>query len=255
MANSTVAAFQYHLTFYRRTWRGSVFSSFLLPTLFLIALGLTVGRYVDARANGLGVPYLDYIAPGVLASTALQVAVGESSFPVFAAFTWTRTYHAMRATPLTATDILRGHLAYLVLRVAIASGGFLIVLAAFGAVHSGWVFAALPAAMLVGLATATPVFGYAATVGHDGLFPVLFRFAVVPMTLFAGVFFPVDGMPWVARFLAYVSPLWHGVELCRAAVLGAPTAWGVPAHLGALALWTTGGYLFARHRFAKKLAD
>jgi lipooligosaccharide transport system permease protein len=191
----------------------------------------------------------------VLASTALQVAVGESTWPVFAAFTWTRVYHAMRATPLTAGDIMRGHLAYVVFRVTIAAVGFLVVLALFGAVHSAWAVAALPVAMLVGLACAAPVFAYAATVGNDGMFAVLFRFAVVPMSLFAGVFFPVDGMPLVARLLAYVSPLWHGVELCRAATLGTATAWGVPAHLGVLLAWAAAGYALARMRYAKKLAD
>lgn len=255
MTNSTAAAFAFHLVSYRRTWRASVFSSFLLPALFLVAMGLTVGRYIDARSNELGVSYLDYIAPGVLASTALQVAVGESTWPVFAAFTWTRVYHAMRATPLTAGDIMRGHLAYVVFRVTIAAVGFLVVLALFGAVHSAWAVAALPVAMLVGLACAAPVFAYAATVGNDGMFAVLFRFAVVPMSLFAGVFFPVDGMPLVARLLAYVSPLWHGVELCRAATLGTATAWGVPAHLGVLLAWAAAGYALARMRYAKKLAD
>ena len=69
------------------------------------------------------------------------------------------------------------------------------------------------------------------------------------------VFFPVQSLPWAPRLLAYVSPLWHGVELCRAATLGRPTAWGVPVHIGALVAWAVGGYLFARWRYAKKLAD
>jgi lipooligosaccharide transport system permease protein len=255
MSHPSVAAFGYYLVNYRRTWRGSVFSAFLLPTLFLVAMGLTVGRYIDARANGLGVSYLDYIAPGVLAATALQGAVGEATWPVFSAFHWTRTYHAQRATPLAVADVLRGHLAYVLLRVGIAATGFLIILSLFGAAHSWWVFAALPTAMLVGVACAAPVFAIAATVDSDGMFAVVFRFAVIPMTLFAGVFFPVQSMPPAARALAYVSPLWHGVELCRAATLGVPTAWGVPVHVGVLAVWAVGGYYVARWRFQKKLAD
>ena len=250
-----VGAFEYHLTAYRRTWRGSVFSSFLLPVLFLVSMGLTVGRYIDAGGSGLGVPYLDYIAPGVLAATALQVAVGEASWPVFDKFTWSRTYHAMRATPLTESAIMLGQRAYVVLRVAVAAAGFLIVLALFGAVHSAWFVAALPAALLTGFACAAPVMGFAATVRNDGMFAVLFRFAVIPMMLFAGVFFPVDGMPLGARLLAYVSPVWHGVELCRAATLGSPTAWGVPTHVGVLLLWSAAGYLYARRTFTKKLGD
>jgi lipooligosaccharide transport system permease protein len=174
---------------------------------------------------------------------------------VFDKFTWTRGYHSMRATPLRIEDILRGHLAYVLLRVTVASTAFLLVMLAFGTVRSPWVLAALPAVVLIGLAAAAPSFGYAASIGNDGLFAVLFRFAVIPMSLFAGVFFPVASLPAPARALAYVSPLWHGVELCRAATLGQPTAWGVPAHVSMLVAWSVAGYLFARHRFRKKLTD
>jgi len=252
----TLPAFEYFLIAFRRTWRATVLSSFLLPVLFLIAMGITVGTYVDARSgSGLGYRYLDYIAPGVLASTALQVAVGESTWPVYGHFTWTRIYHAMRASPLTTLDIMTGHLLYVVLRVVLAAAGFLLVMTAFGASKSWAAFAALPIAALIGLACAAPAFAYAATVSNDGLFAVLFRFAVVPMTLFAGVFFPIDSLPLLVRFLAYVSPLWHGVELTRSATLGVDTAWGAPVHLGVLLVWSAVGYLLAGRAFAKKLAD
>jgi lipooligosaccharide transport system permease protein len=255
MTHPTIAAFEYHLVSYRRVWRGSVLTSFVLPVLFLIAMGVTVGHYVDAGAPALGAPYLDYIAPGVLAATALQVAVGESTWPVFDKFSWTRSYHSMRATPLRVEDILRGHLAYVMVRVAIASVGFTIVMVVFGVVRSPWAVLTPVAAVLVGLASAAPSFAFAAWVGNDGMFAVLMRFAVVPMTLFAGVFFPVASMPAPARALAYVSPLWHGVELCRAGTLGWPTAWGVPVHVAALLVWIVIGYLLARYRFTKKLTD
>lgn len=251
----TLFALEGHLTAYRRIWRATVFTSFLLPVLFLIAMGITVGGYVDDRGSPLGVPYLHFIAPGVLAATALQVAVGESTWPVYSAFTWTRLYHAMRTTPLDVPEIMAGHLLYVLLRVTISAAGFLLVMTAFGTVHSWSAVLALPVAMLVGLACAAPVFAYAASVGNDGLFAVLFRFAVVPMTLFAGVFFPVDSMPLLARVLAYVSPLWHGVELSRATTLGTATAWGAPVHLACLSAWAVVGYVLAQRAFAKKLAD
>jgi lipooligosaccharide transport system permease protein len=254
MTHPTVAVFEHQLVSYRRTWRGSVLSSFLLPVLFLLAMGLTVGGYVD-RAGGLGVRYLDFIAPGLLASTALQVAVGESTWPVFSGFQWHRMYHSMQATPIRVPDMVRGHIAYVLLRVALSAVGFLIVMGVFGALHSVWAPAALPVAILVGLATAAPVFAYSATITSDGLFAVLFRFAVIPMTLFAAVFFPIDSLPLWARALAYMSPLWHGVELTRAATLGTATAWGVWAHLGCLAAWSLAGYLLATHRFRRRLAE
>jgi lipooligosaccharide transport system permease protein len=260
---ATLAALEYHLVAYRRTWRSTVFSSFALPAMFLIAMGVTVGGYVDANsaaggsggAGGLGLPYLDYIGPGLLAATALQVAVGESTWPVFSAFNWLRTYHAMRAAPLTTGAILRGHLAYLTLRTALAAAAFLLVLLPFGALHSWWAFAAPLPAVLVGLAFAAPTFGFAAAVDNDGYFAVLFRLVVVPMSLFAGVFFPVDGLPAAARALAYASPLWHGVELCRAAALGVPTAWGMWAHTGVLLAWIAAGYVLALRGFTRRLED
>jgi lipooligosaccharide transport system permease protein len=254
MAHPTLAVFEHQLVGYRRTWRGTVLSSFLLPVLFLIAMGFTVGGYVD-RGGALGVRYLDYIAPGLLASTALQVAVGESTWPVLSGFMWHRMYHAMRATPVRIADMVLGHIGYVLRRVLLSATGFLLVMTAFGAVHSAWAPAALPVAVLVGFATAAPVFAYSASIKTDGLFAVLFRFAVIPMTLFAGVFFPVDPLPGPARVLAYISPLWHGVELTRASTLGTPTAWGAWAHIGYLVAWSVAGYLLAAHRFARRLAE
>ena len=109
--------------------------------------------------------------------------------------------------------------------------------------------------MLLGLAVAAPVFAYAASITNDGMFAVLLRFGVIPMTLFAGVFFPVESLPLVPRWLAYASPLWHGVELCRAATLGIDTAWGWAVHAGYLSVWCVAGSWLALRRFKRKLSD
>jgi lipooligosaccharide transport system permease protein len=239
---------------YRRVWRGTVLSSFLLPVLMFLGMGLTVGRYVNS-AGTLGVPYLDYIAPGLLASSAMQVAIVEASWPVFGAFLWNRIYHGMRATPVQPPDMVGGELAFILFRVTLASLGFMVVMLLFGTVHSWWALAALPICLLLGLAAAAPVLAYTASISSDNMFSVLFRFGVIPMSLFAGVFFPVNSMPAVARWLAYASPLWHGVELSRGATLGGGTAWGWTAHVAYLAAWAVVGYMLARARFAKRLGD
>jgi lipooligosaccharide transport system permease protein len=251
---SPLPVLESRLVAYRRTWRGSVFSTFLLPLLFLLGIGVSVGAYVD-RAGDLGVSYLDYIAPGLLASTALQVAIGEATWPIMAAFTWVRTYHAMQATPLRPQDLVGGELLYILVRVGTSALGFLVVMALFGTLQSWWAIAVLPVALLVGAAAAAPVMAYAASIKSDNMFALLFRFGVIPMTLFAGVFFPVEAMPTVARWLAYLSPLWHAVELCRAATLNWPLTVPVPVHVGYLGLWVVVGYLLARARYAKKLMD
>ena len=100
---AALPVFEHRLAGYRRVWRGSVFSTFLLPVLFLLGMGISVGAYVDT-SGALGVPYIDYIAPGLLASAALQVAISETTWPILGAFNWIRTYHAMRASPLRPRD-------------------------------------------------------------------------------------------------------------------------------------------------------
>ncbi|MBT8223899.1 MAG: ABC transporter permease [Dactylosporangium sp.] len=254
MTRPTAMALEYFLVSYRRTWRGTIFSAFVTPVLFLLAMGKTVGTYIDAR-GGLEVAYLDYIAPGVLASTGLQIGIFEGSFAVYSAFHWSRCYHAMRVSPLSPSNILGGHLSYAMLRVALSATGFVLVMTAFGSIHSATGVLALPVAVGVGASVTPLVFAYSAVISTEGLFAVLFRFVMVPMSLFAGVFFPVDAMPAPARVLAYLSPLWHGVELCRAATLATSTAWGVPVHAGYLLLWSVAGFLIARRVFVRKLTD
>jgi lipooligosaccharide transport system permease protein len=148
-----------------------------------------------------------------------------------------------------------GEILYVWLRTGSSAAGFLIVMALFGTVHSWAAWAALPAALLLAAAAAAPVLAYSATIKSDNMFAILFRFAVIPMSLFSGVFFPIDQLPEVARWVAYASPLWHGVELCRAATLGISTA--IPAiwHVAYLGLWALAGYALARRQFERKLTD
>lgn len=251
---SALPVLEHRIITLRRTWRGTVFSSFLLPVLFLFGFGVSVGGFVD-RTGSLGVPYLDFIAPGVLASTALQIAIGEAMWPVLSAFRWTRLYHAMRATPLEPSNIVSGEFWYLMVRVAVPATTFLIAMAAFGAVHSWWAVFAVPAAVLTGAAVAPAVLAYSASISSDNMFAVLQRFAVIPMTLLAGVFFPVQLLPTLVRWIAYASPLWHGTELCRYATLGLPSALPVVGHVAYLGLWAAAGYALARARFTRQLTD
>ncbi|WFE30547.1 ABC transporter permease [Solwaraspora sp. WMMD791] len=242
---------EFHLTGYRRTWRSSVFSSFLLPLLTVLSFGVGVGAYVDGGVNGFS--YLDWMVPGLIASTALQVAIGESSWPVLGGFTWHKIYFSQIAAPLRIGDMVGGLLAFVLLRALASSVAFLIVAGAFGALHSGWAIATLPVALLLAAGVSLPVVAFAASITSDSYLAILFRFAVIPMTLFAGVFFPVESLPAVVRPLAYLSPLWHGVDLCRAASLGVAPAWSVSGHLAYLALWVAVGWWLATSRFRKRL--
>ncbi|MGA3564182.1 ABC transporter permease [Melissospora conviva] len=245
--------FEYHLINFRRSWYGSVFSSFLLPVLTLVGFGVGVGSYVTGGVGG--VPYLDYLVPGLIASTAFQVAIGESLWPVFGRFEWEKTYFAQAAAPLRVADILGGQLLFLLFRVLLSSTIFLAVAAAFGTLHSLWALAVVPLQVLLGLAVISPVIAYAARVSSDSFLALLMRFGVIPMTLFSGVFFPVAELTPVLRWLAYASPLWHSVELSRAATLGTTPYWPAAGHLLYLAAWAVVGWWLARRQFARRLVD
>jgi lipooligosaccharide transport system permease protein len=254
MTFPSTASFEHKFLAYRRTWRGSVLSTFGLPVLFLTALGWSVGAYVNRRGV-LPVPYLEYIGPGLLANTALQIGMGEMGAPIFAAVKWTRTYQAMRASPMTVSEIIYGQLGYVLLRTAVGTTGFLLVLTAFGLLHTWWAVAMVPAAMLITAACSLPVFAFSANLQHEANYPLLQRFVVLPMSLFAGVFFPVSAMPKPARLAAYASPMYHGVELCRAAAFGSIRWWALLLHVGYLLLWAVVAFEIGRRALTRRLSD
>lgn len=248
-------AFAYWLTSYRRVWRGSLFSGFLSPVMFLAAMGFGLGSLVDGGAAGgiEGLSYLAFVAPGVLAAQAMQTAVGESTYPVMGAIKWQRQYHAMLAAPMGVTDILVGHLGFVLMRVTITSAAFLLVASLLGAIGSWWAVLALPVAMLCGLAHAAPVFAVAARQDSDGGFNVLFRFVIMPMFLFSGTFFPVDQLPALLRPMAWATPLWHAVELCRELSVGTASLAPAVGHVAYLLLWVVAGAWLARASFRRRL--
>jgi lipooligosaccharide transport system permease protein len=232
-----VREFRYWLTNYRRTWRGSIYSSVLSPLLYLGAMGVGLGTLVDAHGTASlgGLSYLAFLAPGLLAAAAMQAAVEESTYPVLGSVKWRRTYYAATASPLRPADLFHGHLLFTTMRLAMNSAIFLAVMAAFGTVASPWALAALPAAVLTGLAFAAPIEAWAITVTKDTSFALIFRFGLIPLFLFSGTFFPVTQLPAWLRPLAYATPLWHGVALCRSLTLGTATLGGSLAHVAYLA--------------------
>lgn len=248
---------QYWVTAYKRTWRGSVVTSFLLPFLYLSAMGVGLGSFVDANSGGRtlgGVTYLAFIAPGLLATTSLTTAVGESTYPVMGGFRWDRTYFSMSATPLEASDILLAHLLTVAFRILVSSAVFIAVLAAFGVLVTWWGgLAALGVSVLLGMAHASPLFALSAILQEPSAFALVFRLGLMPMSLFSGAFFPITQLPAAVAWLAYVTPIWHGVELSRMLTLDTVSWLAALGHLAYLLLWLVAGWQLALRAFVKRL--
>jgi lipooligosaccharide transport system permease protein len=240
---------------YRRTWHGSLFLSFLQPALFLMAMGVGLGRLIDRAGGALpgGVPYLVFLAPGLLAATCMQTASFESSFAISGKMTWRRNYEAMFATPVRVIDIVLGELAWMGLRMLTVATAFTAVLAGFGAARSPLVVAAIPAAALTGLAFSAPIMAYAAHLESGGNFNAVFRFVITPLFLFSGVFFPVTRLPGPLQTAALFTPLFHGVELTRGLALGTLTWPAAAVHVGYLVALCTAGVRAAVWTFSRKL--
>ncbi len=214
--------FEHRLLQYRRTFRSSIFSSFLTPVLFLAAMGLGLGSYVDGSANDAlgGVSYLAFLAPGLLAATAMQAASFESTFPIIGGLVWSRIFHAMHATPISGRDIALGNLAWIATRLTLVATVFTVVIVLFGAATSPLIVLAIPAAVLTGMAFAAPIVAFSATQRTPDKFTALFRFGITPLFLFSGTFYPVESLPAVIQPLAWITPLYHGVALTRSLSLG-----------------------------------
>lgn len=216
---------------YRRTFRASIFSSFLNPVLFLLAMGVGLGTYVDRSGTATqalaGLSYLQFLAPGLLAATTMQAAAFESTFPIMGGLTWQKTFHAMYATPISPRDIVLGNLAWIAIRLTSIAAIFTIVMTLFGAAASPLILLAIPAAVLTGMAFSAPIAAFSATQRTPEKFNAVFRFGITPLFLFSGTFFPISNLPAAIQPIAWLSPLWHGVELTRGLALG--TLFAAPA--------------------------
>ena len=242
---------------YRRLWRGVVFTQFVSPTLYLLAMGIGLGGLISANGRTVdGLSYLVYVAPGLMAATAMQTATGEALWPVLAGFKWMGFYHGMAASPMRPSDIYTGIMVWMGLRMTASSIAFLIVATLIGAVPSAWGVLAIPAAVLCALAVAGPIAAFSATQETDSSFALVMRFLTLPMFLFSGTFFPVSQLPVVLRPIAWISPLWHGVELCRDATtgtLGAAGWLGVGLHIVVLGAYVAVGFVWGIRAFTRRL--
>ncbi len=212
--------FEHRWVQYRRTFRATIFTSFLTPILFLTAMGLGLGSYVSNSATLGGVPYIVFLAPGLLAATAMQVASFEATYPIMGGLVWNKIFHAMYATPISPRDIALGNLAWIAARLSLISAIFTVVIVLFGAAHSPLIVLAIPTAVLTGMAFAAPIAAFSATQKTPNTFNAIFRFGITPLFLFSGTFFPVSSLPLALQAVGWLTPLYHGVALTRGLSLG-----------------------------------
>lgn len=234
----SLRVFEAEARIYRHTWRGSVFSSFLNPILYMVAMGLGIGSLVDANMPGGvdGVPYLTFIAPGILVATAMQTGATEGAWKVLGGILFDKTWESRLASPIGTKGLLLGHLLWSSARVLFVSVIFAVIVAAFRIAPLFESILAVAPAVLVGTAMVSATTAF--TVRQDSYagIPLYFRFIVIPMFLFSGAFFPVTQLPGWLQPIAVATPMFHGVELARAIVVGQSPA---------IAWWVSTLYLLA----------
>lgn len=255
MTASAARVMEHRFLLYRRSWRGSVFNSFFAPVLFLASIGLGLGTFVQSGSIPLGLPYIVFLAPGLLAATAMQTGASEATFPVMGGLIWGRSFQAMVASPLRAVDVAVGFLGWVAVRLTLVCSIYAVVVVLFGAAISPGIVLAVPAGVLTGMAFAAPIAAYSATQRDAEGFNALFRFGITPLFLFSGTFFPIEQLPWVLQVVAWFTPLFHGVALARGLALGYATTQPLEmlVHLVYLAALAGAGAFLAVRTFRRRL--
>jgi lipooligosaccharide transport system permease protein len=230
---------------FKRMWRSSMTVSFFTPIFFIASMGLGLGSLVNKSSGGVGgVPYMDFLAPGLLAATTMQTAAFECTYPILGKILWDHIYEAMLATPLMVRDLVIGEVAWVTVRMLMVAAVFWVVMAVFGVAHTPESLLAIPAATLCGLAFATPLMAFTATQKNDSVMGSVFRLVITPLFLFGGAFFPISSLPLVLQWVAWGTPLAHGVALTRGLVLGTLALPQAGLHVAVLLVYVVAGGVF-----------
>lgn len=240
-----------NLLVYRRSWL-IFLTGFAEPVFYLLSIGIGLGAMIGGvEVGGRVVEYAAFVAPAMLATSAANGAIMDSTFNVFFRLKHARLYDAILTTPMTTADVAVGETLWALLRGGVYAGGFLLVMAALGYVDSWWALLALPATLLVGFCFAGLGLWLTTYMGSWKDFEYI-SLALMPMVLFSGTFFPVDAYPAAVRLLVEATPLYRSVVLCRELTTGALTTGSLlsVAYLAALGLL---GGLMARRRLDRLL--
>ena len=207
---------------YREAWK-LFLTGFLEPVFYLFSIGIGVGKLIETfEFNGQPIPYAEFVAPGMLAASAFNGALLDSTFNVFFKLKYDKLYDQMLATPLRTRDVALGEITWGQLRGASYSAAFLLVMVAMGLTSSWWAVLALPAAILIGFAFSAVCMALTTYMKSWQDFDKI-TLAQLPLFLFSGTFFPITTLdPWL-RWVIEVTPLYRGVVLVRELTTGSLT--------------------------------
>jgi lipooligosaccharide transport system permease protein len=207
---------------FSKLWKGVLLPQFLDPLFYLVALGFGLGTYV-ATLNG--VAYKDFIAPGLIASAVMWSASFETTYNVYLRMNETRLYDAILATPVEVPDLVAGDLAWSATRATVYGTSFLIIVTAFGLVGSWWALLIPPLVFLGGLCFSVVGYAFTSLIPKIDLYSYFFTLGITPMFLFSGIFFPFDQLPGWVEGVAWITPLYHLVEITRGMATGPEALW------------------------------
>ncbi len=235
-----------------------IFDALASPILYLISVGIGIGALVDKNLEGSGVggvSYLTFIAPALLAATAIQGAMDEVVFPSLDGFKWQKNYFAMNATPITPTQIATGVFIAAIIRTIFTVICYWILLSLFGAFDSPQAWLAIPTAIFAGASFAAIMLAAVSYMENEDLFlTIINRLIIMPLFLFSGTFYPLENMPLFLQPIGWISPLWHATELGRFLSYQYPlSTFEILSHLLFLSSLLVIGLLWAFKNFAKRL--
>jgi lipooligosaccharide transport system permease protein len=216
---------QRHWTVYTKLYKTSFALNFAEPALYLVAMGFGLGAFVT---DIHGQPYIQFIAPGIIASSSMFAAVYECTYGTYIRMTYQKTFDAILATPVSLNDLIAGELIWGATKSVIFGVTITIVIALFGLVDSALIILSIPVIFLCGLIFAELSLIFAAIVPGIDSFSYFYTLFMTPLFLFSGIFFPLDSMPRVVSDIVAFTPLYHLVNVCRSLSAGSLSGviWG-----------------------------
>lgn len=229
----------------------SLIGNFVDPLIYLLALGFGLGHFVGQLD---GMPYLVFLASGIICSSAMQAASFEALYSVYTRLSWQKTWDGMLATPLSIHDIVLGEALWAGTKGLINATAIFIVAAALGLIKVWSALWILPIVFLVGCCFSSMALIVTSFAKSYDFFTYYMTLFISPMMFLSGVFFPVDRMPMIIQQVAKLLPLYHTIQLVRPLMIGKPVS-HLTLHLGVIILYTIGAYLIASHLLKKKVVS